>query len=505
MSVQDRTSAIQNEIVRLYFTFEYNGSLANPSGQPLVEILDADGVTILDNLNAQLESTGIFYVDWYVPADLPLGNYYDRWTYQWATPSGVTESVMTFSVHSLESYINFISPGTSHSVSERVVQLSMDLANEFIYECMHIPIYWEQGLRIQQENQQKRIKTYYYFTLDQDVYNVEKNAIYFHNNQKYTVFQDLHPIASSSSSNSSSSESIDNVSTSSSSSSSNKSISSESSSSSTNSSSSSYSSSSSESLGNNSTSSSSVLYPTTTTTTTEWIYKPILMMVGTGDPLNSGTLTKMSGTGPTTINFVSWQKKVSRFSTIYNVAYKNWNKEPRPLVRQNNRIIDDGWFTDYNGYVYMDGIFAPEDSINVSYNFAYFSKEEILSFLRIGLKVMNALPPVSTYSSLDMMPREWDAIVLIFAAITALRRLIFGLNWQEKYVIFSRPDALDATNQVIQNLKDLLTGYVELWNELSKGAKKKLPSIAQFVMPEYTLPGGRSRFFRYLYKSSAGA
>jgi hypothetical protein len=372
-----------------------------------------------------------------------------------------------------------------------------DLSNEFIYEAQHIPIYWEQGMRVQQENQSKRIKRYYYLTLDADKYIVEADAVYMNNGQKFTVFESITPNNSTSSSTSSesSSESILNVSTSSSSNSSGDSNSSSSNSSSSNSSESSTSNSSSlSSSHSNSESSQSVVIPTTTTTTTtEWTYKPILTCVGTGNPSTAGTLTKVSGTGPTTINFISYEERTSRFSTTYSLAYRNWNQDPRPIVRLNNRIIDDGWFVDYNGRIYLDGLMAPEDSVNVTYNFAYFSTEEILSFLDLGLKMMNSTPPASIiYNSINSMPREWDAPVLLYAAVTAMKRLIFGLNWQEKFVIFARPDDPNAAQQAISNFKDLYTDYNTTWLEIKKNAKTmKLYGMSQTVTPEYSLPGGR--------------
>ena len=263
------------------------------------------------------------------------------------------------------------------------------------------------------------------------------------------------------------------------------------------------SSSSSESIGNVSSSSSSDV-PTTTTTTTAWTYSTILTCVGTGAPLSSGTLTKISGTGPDTIEYVSVTEKTSRFSTTYNLAYQNWNMEPRPIVRVNNRIVDDGWTVDYDGKIFFDGLMAPEDSVNIMYKFAYFSTEEIISFLDFGLQMMNSMPPASVvYSNLVNMPVEWNAPVLLYAAILALKRLIFGLNWQEKKVIFTSPEFPDGAKEAIQNFKDLYTDYNTLWMEVSKNAKtKKLPGMALYVTPEYTLPGGRSRWFRYLYKQA---
>lgn len=448
MSVQTRTTALQNEVVRLYCQFERNGVLTNPAIQPVVTILDTDGVTVLDTVNAQMQSIGIWYADYFVPALLPLGNYYDQWHFQWGGSDSVVEKTMLFSVYGLESYINFVSPNIAQDVSDRVLQLMKDLTNDFIYEAQHIPVYWEQGMRVQQENQAKRVKTYYYFELSGAQYDIYRDDVYTNNGQQFTVFQDVLTDVSSSSEGSGSSD--DSV---------------------------------------------QVEDPT---------YALVLTTVGTGAPSNSGVLTKVSGDGPATLPFTAVTQKVSNFSTIYNFAYKNWLRDPRPILRLNNRIVDDGWYADYDGRIYMDGIRYPEDSVNVSYQFAYFSDEEILGFLRFGLKMMNTVPPASvTYNTLGQMPMEWDAPVLLYAAVLALKRLVFGLNWQEKFVIFTRPDDPNSGQQAIQNFKDLFQDYSTLWQEVKKDVKtRKLPNpgLLQYVTPEYTLPGGRSRWFRYLYK-----
>lgn len=499
MSIQTRTTALQNEIVRLYCYFVSDGVLTNPASQPLVEIIDTDGVTVLDSVNATLENTGIWYADWYVPANLPLGDYYDRWTFQWSSTSSVTEMTMIFSVHSLDSYINFISQGVSVSTSDRANQLLIDLANDFIYEAQHIPVYSENGMRMQQENQAKRTKSYYYFTLSSDAYTAYEGDVYTNNGQQFTVFQSLTPIvwySSSSSSTSSSSSSID--SSSSSSIDSNSSSTSSSLSSGDSNSSSSTTSSSSSSFDSSSSTSEEV----TTTTTTPYSKKTILTCVGLNDPSLSGVLTKISGDGDSTLMFNSYEKRTARFSTVYNFAYSNWNMDPKPIVRVNKRIVDDGWHLDYNGKIYFEKLMAPEDSVNVVYNFAYFSKQELLSFLNFGLKMMNSVPPASeAYSTFEQTPSLWDAGILLVAAITALKRLIFGWSFQEKRIIYGRPE---ESQQALQNWQNLYQSYNELWIEFGKNVKtRKLPGIAMYVTPEYTLPGGRSRWFRYLYKSGA--
>jgi len=461
MAVQTRTTALQNEIVRLYFYFQRDGLLSNPDGQPSVDILDADGVTVLDSLSPQRENEGIYFVDYYVPENLPLGNYYDRWTYQWYNVTGAVETTNIFSVHTLDTYVNFISDASDSSVSDRMRQLMMDLSNEFIYEAMHIPVYYEQGMRVQQEDQQRRIKNYYYFNITTECSWANEGSVYFQasTGQRFTVFQDMDDTCTSSSS-----ESLDNSSSSDSSSST-----------------SSDSSSSSEDA--------------------DYTPQVTLTCVGQRDPSASGTLTRVSGEGSDVLTYKSFEKKTSRFSTVYSFAYPEWNQEPKPIVKVNNRIVDDGWHVDYNGRIYFDTLMTPEDSVNVAYNFAYFSEEEIMSFLRGGLQMMNSTPPASwRYREIVSAPWNWDAGILLYAAILALKRLLFGLNFQEKRVIYGNPDQIQFA---MTNFQDLYKQYYELWNEVREDIKKQLPAIGQFVTPEYTLPGGRSRWFRYLYKSGS--
>jgi hypothetical protein len=433
MSVQTRSTALQDEIVRLYCTFIRDGQLMNPSSQPTVEILDNDGVTVINTLNAVLENTGIFYVDWYVDANRPVGNYYDRWSFQWDANTGVQEITMIISVHSLDSYINFISTGVSISTSARVNQMLMELSNNFIYEAQHIPVYFEQGQRIQQENQAKRVKNYYYFTVNNSSsFTATSGDVYSNNSCSFTVLQD---------------------------------------------------------------------FPQPNESTD--IPNYILSCTGTGNPLNSGDLVSQSGNPNSSdiIQYTDVNKKVANLSTIYSFAYKNWNQDPAPIVRVNNRIRDDGWHLDYDGKIYFDTNLTPEDSINVYYNFSYFSRQELMSFLLLGLQMMNSVPPASTiYTSLDVCPWEWEACILAYAAKTAMQRLIFGWSFQERKIIWGDTE---TAQQAAQLWQDLYKDYNEIFIEQSKNAKtKKLPGIALYVTPEYTLPGGRSRWFRYLYKAN---
>jgi hypothetical protein len=442
MSVQTRTTAVQDEVVRLYANFVYDGRLLNPDSQPVVEILDRDGETVLDTVIATVENTGIYYADWYIPKYLPLGEYYDRWTYQWMASNSVQEKTLIFSVNELSSIINHLSDKNFVSMSNRARQLVTSLNDDFILEAQHIPVYFEQGMRVQQDNQVKKQQHYYNFTVNNNEFSAFEGDVYTISNRRFTVFKDLENNIDLNGDVGSSSE-IDSES--------------------------------------------------------ETI---VLVTVGGLDPdLSTGELTKLSGDGSNTIHFQLFEKRVQPPTSVYNFAYENWNKYPRPIVRVNNRIEDGGWYADYQGRVYFDKLKSPEDSIATAYNFKYFSDKELLSFLDFGLKMMNGLPPASEhYVSLDRSPRLWDPGILAYAAVMALRRLIFGLSWQERRIIYGTPD--DA-QRAMQNFQDLYKSYQEVFDEFGKNVKtRKLPSMSQLVVPEYTLPGGRSRFFRYMFKSN---
>jgi hypothetical protein len=104
--------------------------------------------------------------------------------------------------------------------------------------------------------------------------------------------------------------------------------------------------------------------------------------------------------------------------------------------------------------------------------------------------MMNGLPPASlTYNTLDQMPRIWQFGVILYAAILAYKRLIFGWSFQEKRIIYGRPEDASA---VLSAWQDLYKSYMETWTEFGKNTKTlKLPEIALSIQPEYTLPGGR--------------
>ncbi len=363
MRVQTRETALQGEYVRLYAKFIKDGRLADPLVSPVAYITtneshqessssstDITSETSdfptngpgIGPFSAQRESTGVWFVDWFVPANQPIGWLYDVWSYGWNSPPVIEQKIFQFEIHSADDFINWVSPNVVHQIGAEGASLLYDLNNIFLYEAQHIPVYREQGIRLKADN------------------------------------------------------------------------------------------------------------------------------------------------------------NLTKFGFFCN---RTWNDSPAPIIYQNNRILQDGWYTDYKASVYFNRPRDPEDIIEASYQFRYFTDEELMQFLLMGLYQMNSIPPSSqTYSSIGSAPFVWKACILLYAAIQGLRRLVFGLNFQEKSLIFGEDWAI--IQQKIDTLKTMYSEYLEEWKEQAKNAKTlKLPGIGQVVTPEYTLPGGRSRWFRYLYKN----
>jgi hypothetical protein len=186
----------------------------------------------------------------------------------------------------------------------------------------------------------------------------------------------------------------------------------------------------------------------------------------------------------------------------YNFAFKNWNPDPRPLVRVNNKIDDEKWYADYCGNVFFEVARETSDVIYGDYNFSFFSKDDLAGFIKTGLDAMNSIPPASTtYSDVANTPVEWWHGIMLYAAIQALRRLLLGMTLQETSIIFGDKDALNSARDTYKSLYD---DYFSLWKDMSIGIKKKLPQIGQVSIPEYSLPGGRARWYRYMFTNPVG-
>ncbi len=92
-------------------------------------------------------------------------------------------------------------------------------------------------------------------------------------------------------------------------------------------------------------------------------------------------------------------------------------------------------------------------------------------------------------------------IILYGAAIDALRQLILCIQFQQPKEVFGGPDGAKDAASTFETLKK---NYEEMFYKLLE-QKKNGPYTGltkTIVTPEYTLPGGRSRWFRQLFSGS---
>tara|TARA_Y100000034_G_scaffold134631_1_gene203642 strand:+ start:1900 stop:2895 length:996 start_codon:yes stop_codon:yes gene_type:complete len=187
--------------------------------------------------------------------------------------------------------------------------------------------------------------------------------------------------------------------------------------------------------------------------------------------------------------------------TEYSFSFKRWNPMGGVRIYRNQELVTSGVEVDYtNGKVVFDSPLLRQEAVNVYYRFKWFGDMELDRFLSNGVHAVNAVPPASTYS-LATVPDEQIATVLYGATKDALRRLMIDLQYQVPQQVYGGPE--DA-QRAFSNFETLKQNYEKDWEFLLE--KKKFgtwPRLRIVAVPEYTLPGGRSRWFRYLFKGSS--
>lgn len=178
-----------------------------------------------------------------------------------------------------------------------------------------------------------------------------------------------------------------------------------------------------------------------------------------------------------------------------------WNRLHDVHVYRNNIRLSTGYQVLYNGDILFSGLSPAldvNDTINADYRFGYFTDEELIRAMKTALSDFNMSIPVTNYYFNQGGKTFLEGVYIIGAACYLIRRILFSMTLQHKAIIF-----LDKYSEKIGILKDLLESYNKIFDQMKDAKKRMLPGISVIVTPEFTLPGGRSRFFRYLYKGGA--
>lgn len=226
--------------------------------------------------------------------------------------------------------------------------------------------------------------------------------------------------------------------------------------------------------------------------------------------------------------------KANRTSAV--LTFTNWAFWPRPEIRisgPSNQGDRDAWqildentpiFTtvngsdnypnglkfklDYQGKIYFtDQNDQPQrvqnaDSILASYNVRLFSGSEMNDSLNMALQAINSQPGSSKYRTVASCPLFYDAALISGASYYLLRALLTGMTQREKRYLLQDPDS--GAYDTIKELRETAKMYQDDFKEFLKTVPiASYPRITAIVTPEYYLPGGRSRFFRQIWKGGA--
>ena len=219
--------------------------------------------------------------------------------------------------------------------------------------------------------------------------------------------------------------------------------------------------------------------------------KPEVRITGKSDEGDRDAMIELSDVTPIykTINAAYDPIQYSRDGVISN--YDNANNYPTGLKYK----------CDYKGGIYFvdenDNPVAiqPYDTVYVSYSVKLLTGEQMNSALYMALQTINAQPGASKYQSITTVPFWWEPAIIYGATFYLIRALLVSLTSRQRRLLLEDPD-----NKIIDDLRQTSTMYKEDFEKmLEKLPISVLPGIRSIVVPEFNMPGGRSRFFRYIW------
>lgn len=219
--------------------------------------------------------------------------------------------------------------------------------------------------------------------------------------------------------------------------------------------------------------------------------KPDVRITGKSDEGDADPMIQLSETTPIykTVNAAYDPILYSRDGVVNN--YTNANNYPNGLKYK----------IDYKGGIYFvdadDNPVAIQsyDTVYVSYSVKLITSEQMNSALYMALQTINSQPGASKYQSVSITPFYWEPAIVYGATFYLIRALLVSLTQRQRRLLLEDPD-----NKIIDDLRQTGTMYNDQFKELlEKLPIAVLPGIRSIVVPEFNMPGGRSRFFRYIW------
>lgn len=195
------------------------------------------------------------------------------------------------------------------------------------------------------------------------------------------------------------------------------------------------------------------------------------------------------------------QARPSRDRQNFKFTFPRWNQGAGVRIYLNKEIVQAGIGVDYFlGRVTFAEPLTEYDTVYADYNFRWFDDRQLVRFLNNGLSRFNYYPPYSNYA-LTTMPTRAVLPTIYGAAVDALREIMLSLSLQEPAFVFGGPEKAGNIHGQLDTLKKNYEDELQKMLEQKKfGPYAGLTRM--IVVPEYTLPGGRSRWFRYMFTGS---
>ena len=129
-----------------------------------------------------------------------------------------------------------------------------------------------------------------------------------------------------------------------------------------------------------------------------------------------------------------------------------------------------------------------------------FTNDHINNALYMALQQINAQPGSSKYQTVASTPFYYEPAIVYGAVYYLVRSLLLSLTNRQRRLLVEDPDA-----QFTDQLRQTATMYKEDFDKmLEKLPIATYPGVRSVVVPEYNMPGGRSRFFRYIWNIGTG-
>ena len=229
-----------------------------------------------------------------------------------------------------------------------------------------------------------------------------------------------------------------------------------------------------------------------------WNYlpRPEIRITGYSNEGDRDSLITLSESTPIyrTINATYDPIEYSRDGNI--VQYTDGNNYPDGLMYKADYLGNIYFVTATGNPVEIHSY----DTVFATYNVKAFTNDQMNSALYMALQTINSQPGANKYTTVAGAPYYYEPALIYGAVYYLLRSLLVNLTQRQKRLLLDDPD-----KSVISDLRETSKMYHDDFMELVKKLPiARYPGVRGIVVPEFNMPGGRSRFFRYIWNIGTG-